>query len=215
MGRGGIIMQTMPVTTWTEFVQTCVVRKMIPLQYTEGATYYDVYAAESGMFLWTITLDKGTADADDFAANYKHLCNYSVGMWHQPFGTDNLECAYDATDLVEITDAVHKIYFKITEDCLYLPGGQCIGENINLGDWFSMKIVDHDNILGYGVDFELKYWMKKRYLEPGGCVCKTPYVGNPPNHFYIMITYTKGAKSLASQTNPAIVINFDFHKKVL
>lgn len=200
------------ILTWEEFYNLCVVKKNLVVQYEEDAQGYDIYAVDGGI-VWRLRLAHGTQECTVFESTQKAKCNYACGVSHLPFPVDNYECAYDGIGVTEITEEEHKLYFRIPEEGLFLPGGECIGENIGLGDWFEMYIVDHDNLLGYGVDFVLKHWMRKRHLGNYGCKCTTPYVGQPPYGFYIMIVYHRvGSLGLPA---PKICINFDFHKKVL
>jgi len=205
----------MPVSSWTDFQAICVTRKNLNLQYTETAEYYNIYA-QDGLFLWQTGItktDPTNADQEDFEDNHKALCNYASGTVHSPFPVDSYVCAYDGVGPTTVTTDTQDIFYKVEEDNLFLPGGSSYGINIGFGDWFQMDIVDHDNLLGYGVDFVLKSWVKKKFLGEKGCSCTTPYVGNPPAGFYIRVRYHKVGS--LGQTNPQIVINFDFHRKVL
>jgi hypothetical protein len=67
-------MQTMEISTWTEY-KNLLTSKVLGIQYGESPTWYELYAPEAQTFMWHISLEKGTADATDFEANYKPTAN--------------------------------------------------------------------------------------------------------------------------------------------
>lgn len=67
-------MQSMLVDTWSDY-KSLLSSKTLTIQYSESATDYSLYAPEANSFLWSIILNKGTADATDFETNYKPTAN--------------------------------------------------------------------------------------------------------------------------------------------
>lgn len=67
-------MQLMSVLLWADF-KTLVAAKGLRIQYSSRDNLYDIYASETGTFLWSITLVIGTDDAVDFEDNYKSAAN--------------------------------------------------------------------------------------------------------------------------------------------
>ena len=60
-------------TDWAEFKSVALIQKQLRLNYLEYEDRYDIRAADTERF--RIVLAKGTADADDFEANYKAVAN--------------------------------------------------------------------------------------------------------------------------------------------
>ena len=58
---------------WSEFKSVALVQKQLRLNYLEYVDRYDIRAADTERF--RIVLKKGTADANDFEANYKAASN--------------------------------------------------------------------------------------------------------------------------------------------
>lgn len=57
--------------------------------------------------------------------------------------------------------------YTYSED-LYLQGIRChIGNNAQFGDYLTFGVVDHDNVLGYGVDFVICTMAETLYVWPG------------------------------------------------
>ena len=76
--------------------------------------------------------------------------------------------------------------------------------------WAEMAIVDHDNILGYGVDTVLKTWIISSYpASDGKCEIQTPYAGNPPKDMYIRVRIHRTGSETFS-----VAVNLNFHKAI-
>jgi hypothetical protein len=90
----------------------------------------------------------------------------------------------------------------------YMNGGALITDgNAVFGDWVEVAVVDHDNLLGQGVDFVLKTW----YVDWKSCrdFIETPYAGLPPTGMYLRLIYhsTGGA-------NVGFALNLMTHKAI-
>lgn len=200
--------------SWEEFKGIICYQKNLPLQQIIINGYYYIWTEDSGV-LHSISLEVNSQESADFEDHHRAQCNYGTPIYNAPFALDSMVCAYDGIPLTEINEDPKKLYFQITKDNMFLAGGQSGGTNICEGDWFSMEIVDHDNLLGYGVDFVLKQWVFKKFLRTTGCVCETPYAGHPPAGFYIMITYHKSGERYENQPNPKIWVQLNLHEKVI
>ena len=64
---------TLEVATWSAFKTTCLAGKQLLIQYVEYPTEYEIYATDS--LVWHITLQRPSAEATDFDANYKANAN--------------------------------------------------------------------------------------------------------------------------------------------
>jgi hypothetical protein len=67
-------MQTMSVTTWSDY-KTLLTSKVLTIQYYDDGTSYNLFAPEAQTFLWSIVLLKGSSDATDFETNFISTAN--------------------------------------------------------------------------------------------------------------------------------------------
>jgi len=51
-------MQIMPIRTWAEFRDTCITRKNLDIQYYETEKSYEIFGAEAGAFIWSLSMTK-------------------------------------------------------------------------------------------------------------------------------------------------------------
>lgn len=81
-------MVLMPINSWSNFKTTVITTKGLNLQYTEYPNRYEIYAAEAGIFVWSISLLKDTSvDVIDFETNIKSTCNKAISSQIQPFAS--------------------------------------------------------------------------------------------------------------------------------
>jgi hypothetical protein len=100
------------------------------------------------------------------------------------------------------------IDFLVSEE-RFINGGMLYAENGKPQDYFSAKVVDKDNILGYGAGVVVSTWIKKFYLHPdSGMILITREVGQIPPGLYLRISYT----STGSVNDVFLSINYHLHK---
>jgi hypothetical protein len=68
-------MKDILINDWATFKAVCITKKQLLLQYTEDSRVYDIYAPDTNILLWNITLNKGSSEALDFEQNYKDSAN--------------------------------------------------------------------------------------------------------------------------------------------
>lgn len=67
-------MQDIELGIWTDY-KTLVSSKKLLMQYEDTPNRYHVFSQEAGVFMWRISLPKGSAEATDFENNYKATAN--------------------------------------------------------------------------------------------------------------------------------------------
>jgi len=208
---------------WPEF-KAWVTAKNPAVQFREDAIKYRVFAwdgpdyneceifkdSPSRVNFSPEQVDQNTSWREDFETNYKADSNWAIGSRAYPFATGDFDFQRKGM-FNTVTTSEYDMFMKVWDDHLYLNGGTLYcGTGFTFGDWAEMAIVDHDNLLGYGVDFVLKTWILSSYPDPTGkCEIITPYAGNPPKNFYIRVKYHR----IGEATVP-VAVNFNFHKAI-
>lgn len=185
-------MRTLPVFTWTAFKALLTRKTGCNLQYVERPDRYDLVLPD-GLIAWEITILKGTAEATEFLADYEPLCNYSSGINLSPFATDDYSARPAKSAIVDITGETANLDIKVTLANLFTNGGKLVGENIALGDWITIQVVDKDGIYTTAGTV-LKDW-GVMLLDPSGPnEIVYPYAGSPPINTYMRLVYHKGGR---------------------
>jgi len=107
-------------------------------------------------------------------------------------------------------DSVSSLDLKITEDNVYLNGGEILYQDAVWGDYITMQVVDIDNVLGYGANTVLKEYIHKRYIHPelkSDEVC-LPYAGMAPKNTYLRLKYT----SVGTTNDVKVAANYYLHE---
>jgi len=192
------------------FIDLCVVKKNLNNQFTEDTFGYDLYGPDSNGLTWHIRILKNSDDATDFVANRKAAFNFAIGIRSYSFSTSDFDFQRKGV-FATVNTTEFDIFVKVWDDNLYLNGGTMYcGTGFTFGDWAEMAIVDHDNLLGYGVDFVLKTWILSSYPAPDGkCEITTPYAGKPPENMYIRVKYHR-----TGSADIPVVVNLNFHKAI-
>lgn len=199
------------LTTWTQFKATCIALKNLNNQYVDLGSNYRLIGPDSNSLNWILELPKllpdgsPNPDAVDFIANYSSAFNYAIGDRQYPFSTSDYEFMPGRAGPDTCPAGESKaIFFKIVENCR-LNGGKLITDgNAAFGDWVEMACVDHDNLLGYGVDFVLKAWVPSWGVDWKACSeeISTPYAGAPPTLMYLRAIYhSVGASPVGFSVN--------------
>lgn len=141
-------MQEMTVSTWAEF-ESLVESKKLVMQYSEGSNEYEIYAPEAGVFLWHVTLIKGTEDGDDFEDNHKATANApleikaGVGRTErkcvspQPNSTTEFWKGYEV--VCGASDSSKDIDITFASK-VYVRGGRVVSKDVVNGDKFKVEI---------------------------------------------------------------------------
>lgn len=76
------------------------------------------------------------------------------------------------------------------------------------GDYVSVKIIDKDNVLGYGANFVVATPVVKAYVDPSSSriQAESEYARTIPTGLYIRISYT----SIALLTTTQVAVNLYF-----
>lgn len=184
-------------STWTAFKAIAVTRKNLTLQFHDLGEVVTVVGPDQNDINLLVnirkTLDDGSENPEyaDFRDNYQSACNWPVGVKRSPFATSDYEFAPQRAAETCPAGGSKSIFVGFTEP-LRVNGGRIIFDsNAVFGDWVEVQLVDHDNILGAGVDFVLKNWVPRWDLNPnkGESEITTPYAGAIPTGFYLRMTY--------------------------
>lgn len=206
-------MEIMPCGSWDEFKAICVTRKNLTCQYKTEHGRYELFGPEDG-FMWTYTIvitDPRSAEQADFEDNHKAAFNWRVGTRSYAFATGDFEFAPKAASDVCTAGSTKSILMAMC-GTKYMNGGELITDgNAAFGDWTEVHVVDHDNLLGYGVDFVLKSWIDKWFVNWKSCsdTITTPYAGLPPAGMYLKLTYHS-----VGATDVGFALNLLTHKAI-
>lgn len=102
------------------------------------------------------------------------------------------------------------IDFKVTDEGVYVQGGQLLFQNAAWGDYITAQVVDKDNVTGLGAGTVLAEYIHKRYVLParGESELEVPYAGKVPKDTYLRIKYT----SVSASTDVDVAVNYRLHK---
>ena len=205
-------MDRIELPSWSEFKAVCITRKNLNCQYGERDSAYDLMGPDSGALLWCYTLPKdGGADHTDFEDNHKAAFNWAIPSRAYAFSTSDFEFAPQAA-LDTCTAGSTKAVLLAMDGTKYMNGGKLITDGHGaFGDWVSADVIDHDNLLGYGVDTVLKTWIQKWYVDAKACedTIVTPYAGKPPAGMYLRLTYHS-----VGATDVGFALNLLVHKAI-
>lgn len=199
------------ITSWAGFKATCIAKKNLNCQFTETDTRVDVYGPDADDILWHSAFLKESEDYTDFDTNYRAKFNWAIGSRPYAFATGDFEFSPKAAIATCAAGQSESIILAMC-GTKYMNGGKLITDgNAVLGDWIEVQVVDHDNLLQQGVDFVLKSWIDKWYVDPKACMDEvvTPYAGLPPAGMYIRLTYH------STGANPVVfALNLLMHKAI-
>jgi hypothetical protein len=101
--------------------------------------------------------------------------------------------------------------FKIVDDHL-IDGGRIITTGVTLGDNIDAKVIDIDNVLGYGAGVVLKTFITAWPLYPGSNVWDfgANYPAKIFDGLYIRIVYHSVAET--SDPSPKLLVGYRLHK---
>lgn len=99
---------------------------------------------------------------------------------------------------------------KITDDNIFITGGEILFKDAEWGDYIVAQVVDKDNVLGGGAGVVLNEYIHKRYVHPDlkRSAVNIDYAGNVPKNLYLRIKYT----SVGTTNDVKVAINYHLHK---
>lgn len=159
--------------TWTEYKDIIANKETIQSSFLELSEKYIIRGSD-GVFDLEVELYKNpsdTTDLDDFVDNYKEIFSKPVvTRAHTVLGSEN---KYDfrprATKFVA-TKNVQTNHDFLIDQWLSFRGGFAYVKNSCFGDYAVGKIVDKDDVLGYGATpsspIEVKMYVNKWYIMP-------------------------------------------------
>jgi hypothetical protein len=176
-------------------------------QHTETNTAYGVWF-DDGHTQYFCGLIKGTAEADEFVADYLESSGWAIGSRSYAFATGDFEFCGDGTFGTCTSGQTLSLDYMLPES-LYLDGGVIVTEGAALGDWIEVVIV-HPT---YGV---IKTYIVKRYVpaSPAGhptplMEVKTPYAGLVPAGLKV-----RGIYHSTGGVDVKVGINLDLHRPI-
>jgi len=126
------------------------------------------------------------------------------------YGAKDLNINYKGSKTNLTKNSSNTIDYLISDDHL-VDGGAIIATNVVMGDKVTCKVVDVDNILGYGAGVVLNTFVTDWYLSPGSVSTwdfTVPYPAKIYGGLYIRIIYD----SVGTETDPVLAINYKIHK---
>lgn len=208
--------------SYQEFVQR-ITRKNGTWQYREYDDRVDVYFYD-GLDYCSHTIYKPSttdsnidpeqeaADLADFEANYKANSNFAIGARQYPFSSPDMQFAGEGFKATFPKAGTNDYFYKITKS-YYLNGGEYWTSGTVAGDTLQLDVVDHDNLLGRGVDFVLtspSYMVDWNLLPQDNArtLFKTNYAAKPPAGMYLRFRYT----AVGQNNDVTMFCNLFFHK---
>lgn len=160
----------MPISTWSEFKSLVIEAKGLSYQFAESSDRYEIYASEN-LFVWNISLLKGTSDATDFETNYKTSGNSQAKeRVIQVLGKDNLSLSPRAS-IFTVPKGTTYNYDKQLDATLVVRGGILFTQDGIVGDSLKVQVIDKDDVLGLGATpgspIVLGQYVKEWFVMPG------------------------------------------------
>lgn len=170
----------------------------------DGPERYDAIILKPSAISIGANMEAEAEDLSDFLANHDADANWPIGQKLASFATSDYEFTPESIGDTCPAGESKSVLYKITED-YRLNGGKFVTDGKAVfGDWVECQLVDHDNLLGYGVDVVVKNWVPKWRVDWKSCsdLIQTPYAGAPPVGFYLRLTYhSVGAEAVGFFVN--------------
>lgn len=203
------------VCTWERFKAICIVNKGLNLQYTMDNGHYRIYGPDTP-FVWAISIPEEGADAADFVANYKALCNFRVGTALAPFSTDDFVAADGIALPVDVTGDSANLDVPIVASNLFTDGGRLVVVNAKIGDWIEIQVVNADteginpDLVGVPLGYVLRSWGKDLVDPAHPNAIRKPYAGHPPLGSALRVVYHKATRG-EGEANPTAGVKINLH----
>lgn len=200
------------IDSWAKFKATCITQKNLNLQFSDEGDSYFIIGPDSAGINWVIVLPKKISDpkdpqgiaqidnpdAVDFVNKVLPSCNFAIGVRAYPFSTPDMQFAGSGFVAVfnrAVTDPVQSDFLFQLNDGFYLNGGEYWTIGSVAGDTLQVDVVDHDNVLGFGVDTVLispSYLTSWNILSSNNVknLFQVVYAAKPPSGVYLRFRYT-------------------------
>lgn len=204
-------------TTWTQFKNLIDSVNLLPMMIEDDTVYELKVNHDGNSYDCRLFKDDGN-EVVDFETNYLIKCNQplirdelgrkTVTLAAIPY-KDNLRLRYTGIEGTAIAGTTTAIEYKVPED-RRLNGSQLFLRNHVFGDYLTFKVIDKDNVLGYGYNVILDIFATKFWVDPDNCgqgqyLCS--YSALLIKDLYVVIEYTS-----VGQTNVDVKAVFQMHK---
>jgi hypothetical protein len=196
--------------SWTD-IKAFVTARTVPLQYYQSTNAYYLYATDGpfGMTCQIPTDGSDSSDQTDFETNYKTAANSSIRPnMVQVLGADSLTlCPFGAL-LAPAANTLTNCDIPLPAT-MVLRGAQLFSSNAMIGDWFSLQVIDKDDVTGQGgtpdVPTILGTYLISWYVMPGvvNAVEDVSISQQLPQGVYVRVVYTS-----VGTTAPNVLLNF-------
>lgn len=107
-------------------------------------------------------------------------------------------------------NSVTAIDFKVSTALTRVNGAELLTVGSVAGDWIECKVVDKDNILGYGANLVLNQFVYKWFVHPSGVQhLEVGYAASIPQNTYIRVEY----HSVGTDNDVQAFLNYFLHKE--
>lgn len=174
--------------------------KKIALQYLDMTSHYEVICFDS-YFVLSCVIDKQSSNSElqDFEGNFKASANKPIEPLDQsgrklltisPFSDSNgfrfRGTSFSGTISANSTQSID---YKIEQE-RFINGGRLILDAANTDDQVSFRVVDVDNVLGFGAGVVLDEFIKDYYLPVGESMeVSLDYPARIPSGLYLRMIY--------------------------
>jgi hypothetical protein len=137
----------MNLSSWADY-KTLVSSKMLLMQYSETASTYHVFSSEANVFMWCISLLKGSSDGTDFENNYKSTINKPLENKAGAGRPERVAASPQPNNTVEhwkgyqiaLTSGNQSAYVDVEFSAdIYLKGGRIISLDVDEDDYVSVE----------------------------------------------------------------------------
>ena len=200
-------------------------KKELFWQHVDKNTFYDIFMVDGPLkystIVWKTTENIGginvateEANLADYEASFLSTSNRRMEYRVVPDNVFQMQ-ADAVTDTIPF-GTLKNIDFKIenhgieTYTTKYLAGAEIKTKNGADGDYAVSQIIDIDNVLGYGENFIIKSYVRKKFMFPDKVqtiIGTAP--GAIPVGLYIRVVY----HSVGTSVDPTIYINYDIKLK--
>lgn len=196
--------------------KSLVNNKDLVWNYIESDNKYDIYSSENNIIYRTeifksctnivgIDESENSTNKTDFETNYKPTANSQNSLLLSPFTKNSVQLNAHGVYATVTKNTIQNIDLKIEHDNVLVHGAMFYAKDAVFGDHVKAKVVDVDNILGYGAGTVLSKWIEKWYIVPNTLLKVTQdSAADILNGLYLRIQYT----SVGTTNNVEVICNY-------
>lgn len=191
-------------------------KKDLVWNYIDDINKYIIFSSENNVIYMTeiykscnniigINETENNNNKSDFESNYKDNANDQNSLLLSPFTKNSVELKAEGKYDTITKETSQNIDFKIENGNKLIHGAIFYAKDAEIGDYVSAKVIDIDNILGYGAGTILKEWIVKWYVIPNQQMKITQdSAGEVLEGLYLRLSYT----SVGTVNDVKVLVNY-------